>query len=160
MRIPDEIAAFLESATLAVAGTRDRGLVPHAHRPSGFGVSRDGESVVCLFAEAFCENLASSLDDNLEIALTVSQAGSHETYQLKGRRVRSAPVEAGDLLLYDSCLERGVKALAPLLGFSEETLRENLPPPTFRVDFSVREIYDQTPGPRAGRRLFPPEDPP
>jgi hypothetical protein len=157
--ISDAIADFLDRATLGIAGTRDRDLVPHVHRPSGFRFTPDKKSVVCLFPEAYAEHLSSSLEDNGEIALTVSQAVSHETYQLKGKRIESGPVQQDDLRIYESCVERAAQALGPVLGSSEQVLRENVPPPTLRVVFEVREIYDQTPGPGAGRRVFPDENP-
>jgi hypothetical protein len=155
--IPDPIVDFLDRASVAIAGTRDRNLVPHAHRPSGFRVSPDRKSVVCLFPDASSEHLSSSLSENGEIALTVSEPVSHETYQLKGKLLRLGAVEEDDFPIYADCVERAVEALGPLLGSSAQVLRENVPPPVLRVVFEVREIYDQTPGPGAGRRVFPSE---
>lgn len=156
--IPDAIADFLDTATIGIVGTRDRNLVPHVHRPSGFRVSPDKRSVVCLFPDAFAEHLKSSLEDNGEIALTVSQVVSHETYQLKGKRIESGRVQDDDPQIYRSYVERAVEVLSSVLGSSEQMLWENAPPPTLRVVFDVREVYDQTPGPGAGRRIFPDEN--
>jgi hypothetical protein len=152
--IPEAIVEFLERASIAIAGTRDRNLVPHVHRPSGFRLSPDQKSVVCLFPDAFAEHLSSSLDANGEIALTVSHPISHETYQFKGKLLHSGPVEEEDFESYRSSVERAVEQLGPVLGSAAQVLRENVPPPTLRVVFEVREVYDQAPGPGAGRRVY------
>jgi hypothetical protein len=156
--LPDQLLEFLEDATIAIVGTRGPGRAPNVHRPSGFRAGEDRKSVICYFPDVFLEGLSSALEDNGEIALTVSQAPSHETYQLKGTCIDSGPVASDDLRVYEAYLARAVPRLAPIFGLPEAVLRENIPPPTVRVRFAVREVFDQTPGPGAGRRIVPPEE--
>lgn len=156
--IPEVIVGFLERATVAMGGTRDKDLVPHAHRVSGYMVSADRHTMTCLISEGFTEALESSLQDNGEFAVTVCELPSHETYQFKGSYVGSRPVDDTDLLLYERCRGRFAERVSALLGFEEEAVRAYLPRPSVAVSFKVREIFVQTPGPAAGHRLVPREE--
>lgn len=153
--IPEPICNFLRNATLAVAGTRDQNLVPHVHRPSGWSVEGDGGTMVCLFPEAFREHLESALESNGEFAITISQSPSHESYQFKGHCLEWGPIREEDMDVFRSRVESAVEQLSGAYGFPEDALRRNAPPPVLRVRFQVREIFDQTPGPGAGRRVAP-----
>lgn len=159
VEVPDHLVEFLEDATIAIVGTRGADLAPNVHRPSAFRVGEDRKSIVCLFPEAFALGLESALRDNGEVAFTVSQVISHETYQLKGKWIDSGSPDDADGRLYQSCRERAAARLSALFGIDEATLRENIPAPSLRVRFDVREIFDQTPGPGAGRRIVPTEKP-
>ena len=158
VEIPGHLVEFLAEATIAIVGTRGPDLVPNVHRPCAFRLGEDGKSIVCLFPEAFTDGLESALRDNGEVAFTVSQVPSHETYQIKGKWIESGPIDGPDLRLYELCRERVVARISKLFGIEPATLRENVPPPALRVRFDVREIFDQTPGPGAGRRIVPSEE--
>jgi hypothetical protein len=153
MVVPEKVARLLETATVAIAGTRDADLVPHVHRVSAWRLSPDRKSVDCFFAQAFSRHLLSSLEDNGEISVTFCEVPSHETYQLKGKFVSSRPVDGDDLRVYEAYRARGVHRICELLGFSERAVRAYVPAPNLVVRLGVREIFDQTPGPDAGRRL-------
>ena len=91
--IPGKIISFLEEeATVAVAGTRDKNLIPQVHRVSGWSLDSDKTTISCLIPQEYTSNLISSLEDNGQFALTVEQIGSHETYQFKGKYVDSRPI--------------------------------------------------------------------
>ncbi len=156
--IPKKIARFLEGATVAIGGSRDENLVPHAHRISGWRVGPDEQTMTCLVAEGFTENLLPSLEDNGQFALTVCEVPSHETYQFKGNYVGSRPIDEKDLAVYELYRRRFVERVCELFGFPEDRVRTYLPHPCLAIDFRVREIYLQTPGPGAGSRLVPREE--
>jgi hypothetical protein len=158
--IPGKIIRFLEQhANLAFAGTRDRDHVPHGHRVSAWYVGADGRGLTALVAEQFTAGLVESLEDNGEIALTVEEYPSHETYQFKGRYVGHRPVQADDFAAVERSRERFVKSLRPLYPDAPEGLLGGfILKPALAVEFEVREVYLQTPGPGAGARLVPPEE--
>ena len=88
--IPGKTLAFLENeGTVAVSGTRDANLMPHIHYVSGWEVESDKRTIRCSINQAYADNLIPSLEDNGQFSLTVSQVGSHETYQFKGNYVGS-----------------------------------------------------------------------
>jgi hypothetical protein len=154
--IPGKIVRFLEQyANIAFAGTRDRSLAPCGHRVSGWRLGDDGRTLTMLVAEPI-ERLVEALDDNGQIALTVEEFPSHETYQFKGRYLRRRPLEASDLEIAERVRDRFLKGLQPVYGdMSVGSLQAFLVKPCLAVEFEVREVYVQTPGPGAGARIVP-----
>jgi hypothetical protein len=150
---------FLGRASVAIASTRDADLVPHVHFLSGWSVNPDGRSVVCLFGAAFTAGLVDRLSQNGHVALAAEVIGPHECYQFKGRYLDSRPASPADREVFESCRRRFVESVRRLLGerFSEKSLRARFHEPALAIRFEVEEIFVQTPGPAAGRRLFPPE---
>ena len=157
--IPGVMLDFLGRASVAVASTRDAGLVPHVHFLSGWFVDPERRGVVCLLPDSFSAGLAERLVQHPSFALAVEMIGSHECYQFKGRYLDSRRATEADLPVFEACRQRFVDAVTRLFGnrFSEASLRARYREPSLAVRFEVQEIYVQTPGPAAGRRLFPPE---
>jgi hypothetical protein len=104
-------------------------------------------------------HLFESLDDNGQIALTVEEIPSHETYQFKGRYLRRRAVEPVDLEVVERTRERFVRGMHPIYpDVPLFILRSFTYKPSLAVEFEVREVYLQTPGPGAGARIFPPAE--
>jgi hypothetical protein len=100
-----------------------------------------------------------SLQENGELAVTVEEFPSHETYQFKGRYLHHRGLQDGDVEIVDRLRRRFVKSLRPMYPDApEEILSAFVSPPTLAVEFEVLEIYLQTPGPGAGTRLIPPAE--
>ena len=157
--IPGKIVRFLEQyANVASAGTRDRDLVPFGHRVSGWRVGADQRTMTILFPDESTRRLVESLQQNGELAVTVEEFPSHETYQFKGRYLYHRDVLHDDVEVVDRIRLRFVKSLRPLLQQPEDVLKAFVSPPALAVEFEVSEIYLQTPGPGAGTRLIPPMD--
>jgi hypothetical protein len=158
--IPGKIIRFLdEHANLAFGGTRSRDLVPFGHRVSGWRLGADGRTLTSFVADQSTDRLIESLEDNGEFALTVEEFPSHETYQFKGRYVRHRPLQPADLEAVDRIRERYVKSMRHLFADAPEALlKKAVLTPSVAVDFEVREVYLQTPGPGAGLRLVPPAE--
>jgi hypothetical protein len=154
--IPEKIVRFLERANVSQAGSRDRNLVPHGHRVSGWRLGPDGQTLTVLIPEGSCRHLVESLEDNGRFSVTIDEYPAHEAYQFKGQYLRHRPVDGDDLEAAHQLRERflrsviqffGEEAAVPVRAFSQR--------PSLAVEFTVEEIYVQTPGPGAGARLFP-----
>jgi hypothetical protein len=158
--IPGVMVKFLERASVAVAGTRDKSLVPHVHFLSGWSVDPEG-NVVCLFSDSFADGLVTRLEETGTLALTAEVIGPHECYQFKGRYVDARPATDADRATSAACRQRFVEGVRKHLGerFTEPSLRARFQPPSTAVRIAVDEIYVQTPGPAAGKRLYPAETP-
>jgi hypothetical protein len=156
--IPAKLVRFLEQyATVAFAGIRDRDLVPFGHRVSGWRVGADHRTMTILVPDEFLEKLVESLQHNGELAVTVEEFPSHETYQFKGRYLHHRGIQDGDAEIADRVRRRFAKSLRTLYPDApEDVLNAFVSPPSLAVEFEVREIYLQTPGPGAGTRLIPP----
>ena len=155
--IPGKLVRFLEHhANVAFAGTRDRDLVPFGHRVSGWRVGADHRTITILFPDEFLPNLIESLQQNGELAVTVEEFPSHETYQFKGRYLRHRGIQDDDLENTERLRQRFVKSLRPMYTHAaDDILKGFVSPPSLAVDFEVQEIFLQTPGPGAGTRLIP-----
>ena len=155
--IPGKLVRFLEQyANVAFAGVRDGNLVPFGHRVSGWRVAPDHRTMTVVFPEDSLSRLVESLQHNGELAVTLEEFPSHETYQFKGRYLRHRAVEDGDFEIVERLRRRYVKSLRPLFpNGNEDVLNAFFSPPALAVDFEVLEVYLQTPGPGAGTRLVP-----
>ena len=156
--IPGKLVRFLEQyANVAFAGVRDRHLVPFGHRVSGWRVGPDPGTITVLFPEDSLARLVESLQHNGELAVTLEESPSHETYQFKGSYLRHRAAEDGDFEVVERVRRRWVKSLKSLFPDGvESVMNAFFSPPALAVDFEVHEIYLQTPGPGAGTRLVPP----
>jgi len=156
--IPGRIVRFLDRANVSHAGTRDRNLVPHGHRVSGWRLGSDGRTLTVLLPDGARPHLIESLEDNGQFAVTVEEYPAHETYQFKGRYVRHRPAGDEDIEVVERLRERFVNSVIQLFGEAAAgPLRAFSQRPSLAVEFVVEEIYVQTPGPGAGARLFPAE---
>jgi len=72
--------------------------------------------------------------------------------------VSSRPSNEGDVADFERCRGRFAERVASLFGFPVDASRAFVPEPSIAVTFQVREIFVQTPGPAAGRRLVPREE--
>ncbi len=161
--IPGKIVRFLEQhANTGVAGTRDRDLVPYGCRVSAWRVHPDGHTMTLFIPEPLVDRVIVSLEENGQLAVTVGEHQTHETYQLKGMYVSHRAVGADDLPLVTRFRERFVRSIRSQIppGVPEAFVGGfAVPDPTVAVDVDIREVYLQTPGPGAGGRLYPPPEP-
>jgi hypothetical protein len=158
--IPGKLVRFLEQyANVAFAGIRDRDLVPFGHRVSGWQVGADRRTMTVLFPEESLDRLLELLRHNGELAVTVEEFPSHETYQFKGHYLRHRELREDDTEIVDRVRRRFAKSLRPIYAdVPEDILKSFVSPPSLAVEFEVHEIYLQTPGPGAGTRLIPPAE--
>jgi hypothetical protein len=138
------------------AGTRDDDRIPRSHRVWGVRLHPD-DSVTFMVPPYGTEDLEACAVSDRHVALTIGELPSHETYQLKGRAVRVAPPSADDLSYFRAYRER-MCAHIVTLGFPEPLARAWLLDPMLTVTMRTEEAFVQTPGPGAGRRLWPEEE--
>ena len=155
--IPHRIVRFLEhDANLAFAGTRDRHLVPCGHRVSAWQVGNNRRTLTAYVGETFTDGLLEALEDNGQLALTVEEFPSHETYQFKGQFLRHRPIADDDLALVDRVRDRFVRRMKSLnTDVPPSALSDYILKPSLAVEFEVHDIFVQTPGPGAGKRVEP-----
>jgi hypothetical protein len=160
--IPGLLLKFLDRASLGFAGTRNRDLVPHFQWVAGWAVEPDRASLAFFVDELFGARLLKDVAECPRLALTIEHIGPHETYQFKGDFGESRPMELPDRAASDRCRERfvrDVQAIDTRWGFTREMLERYHGQPSLAVVLRVDEVFLQTPGPGAGRRLVPPERP-
>lgn len=126
--------------------------MPHVHRT--WGVRVEDERHVTVFVPDYSlAHLEASIADNGEVALVVGEPVSHETYQLKGKVTRIGPAPAADVADFDAHANLIAELFAPQYSAPVEALRAHLGNPALSLTFEVRDVYLQTPGPGAGKRV-------
>lgn len=150
--ISDDVLAFLGGGKSVVVGTCDSQLCPEAARAAGLRPHLDRTHVSLFLPDAVCARTLQNLRDNGRIAIGLSYPPDHRSLQLKGVMTDMAAATEEDLAFVRTYLA-ALAAELSVVGLPEHVvLRVNYEPCT-RVVVRVAEIFDQTPGPEAGRRL-------
>jgi len=156
--IDDELKTFLEGPVSVLVGTRDSRLVPEITRAWGARVAEDRQRVSLCVPLATSRKTLDNLESNGEIAVTFSLPTNCRTFQLKGRHATAAEPDGSDL----AAVERHRDAFAAInepLGhprqYVERFWRAEIETSAVLVKilFAPEQVFDQTPGPGAGRSL-------
>jgi hypothetical protein len=156
--ISDELKTLIEGPVSVLVGTRDSRLVPEITRAWGPVVSEDRQSVSLCVPLATSRKTLDNLEANGQIAVTFSLPTNYRTFQLKGRHARTAEPESTDLAV----VERHRDAFGEVnasLGQPREVIEAfwraeiETSAVLVRISFEPDQVFDQTPGPGAGRRL-------
>jgi hypothetical protein len=148
----DELSEHMASGVVMYVATRDAGLMPESMVAMGAKAECERGVVTVYLPKALAEPTRKNLEDNGEVALTMTRPRDHKSIQVKGkaREVREA-VEAKRELqaVHRAAL---VECFAGV-GIPREITRRVVWWPSLAVEIDVREVYSQTPGPRAGERM-------
>jgi len=153
--IPDRVVETIHGAAVMYVGTRDERLRPAQTFVIGAVVHSDHKTVTFFVPESRAERILSDLKNNGGVALSVGLP-THEAYQLKGAYISSRPTDAKDRAVQElhrsKVLSARLQAGAPeqvvkplILGFAYQ--------PGVAITFRVEEVFLQTPGPEAGKKI-------
>lgn len=146
-----EVAAFLGSGVAIMVATRDAELRPEIVRGWGPELRDDGLALdLCLNVPAGSAARA-NLEANGAIAINCTRPSTYRAMQIKGRVVEVRVPGERDL----------ARAQDHAAAFTADTAKVGAPAPVahyvgaidLAVTVEIEELYDQTPGPAAGRRL-------
>jgi len=150
-----ELIRFIESGVSLGAASRDKRLLPSLVRVLACRVDRAQGSLRLLLARSQSEQLLRDSLDCDQIALVLSDPLTHRTWQIKGDKVRECVVLSDDLQSIQQHIA-DFSAVIGALGFAPAftaALYEHRPDDVVAIRFSPRELFDQTPGPRAGEKV-------
>lgn len=150
--LPAELVDFVESGVSILVGTRDADRRPEAMRASGCIAARDGSRLSLLVNAQTARRTVANLEAGSPIAITFSRPLDHRTVQIKGpcRGVHAGgPAEEHAARRY---IELYSDALYTI-GLSRAFVRRMRVVPCVALEVEIHELYEQTPGPAAGRRL-------
>jgi hypothetical protein len=152
--LPADLVEFFESGVSILVATRDAQLRPACARGAGARV-RASEGIVTVYLpEAVAAPTVANVVANGRIAVTFSRPLTHYSIQVKGTCDGSRPGTEED---------RAVQ-LRYRAAYCEQLHAVGLPRaaaarlawwPSVALDVAVRDLFVQTPGPNAGRRLVP-----
>jgi hypothetical protein len=152
--IPDWIVALLHTGVSVMVGTRDATLMPECTRAWGIRLTPNCGSLTILLSETFAGKTLDNLRANGMLAVTCTRPTDHITCQLKGRVRRITPVTAIDRELSQHW-HREFSTELKAVGVSSSLIEGWIVEPTVAVEVDVTEVFDQTPGPGAGRKVRP-----
>jgi pyridoxamine 5'-phosphate oxidase-like protein len=152
--IPPRVIECLRGPSVMQLGTRDADLRPaHAHA-SAAHVDEQASTVTVFITTERAKRALGDLANNGRVAFTLSQA-SHESYQLKGTFLDSRPATEEDERYQAACRDTLWREVSKV--FPEELMKPLFLgaayKPSMAITFRVEEVYLQTPGPEAGKRI-------
>lgn len=145
------LKAFLEAAVAVVVGTRDAELTPETCRAWGPRVLADGRSVELLVDRAPAARTLANLAQNGLAAVNFVD-DTYRAVQLKGRCAEAGEADTCDRERAERHHARYARALARF-GLDPGISRLHWSTDVVKLRLSVAALFDQTPGPAAGRPL-------
>jgi len=155
LTLSTELIRFIESGVSLGAASRDRRCVPSLSRVLACRVDRAQGNLRLWLARSQSEQLLRDAFDCNQIALVLSDPRTHRTWQIKGDSVQQCQVASDDLIWIQQHIEDFSAVIGPL-GFSPAfatALYDHHPDDLAAIRFTPRELFDQTPGPRAGEKV-------
>ena len=135
-----------------MVGTRDASLMPECTRAWGIRVGADRGTVIVLLSEAFAGHTLDNLRENGRIAVTCTRPTDHITCQLKGQVRSMKPLTSANRETSRQWHREFIaelKAIGVPSALGEAWIVE----PTVAVEMAVTDVFDQTPGPGAGKKI-------
>ncbi|MBY5355960.1 hypothetical protein HFO94_20945 [Rhizobium leguminosarum] len=150
-----QLAEFIESPVMILFATRDEAGRPMIGR--GSGVRFDRQSGYLHFLASHCQwpKAVGEALAGRPIATTFVRAADYKAFQIKGRVLEAEPADAAGLALGQAYVaEQLAQMLA--LGVTRMQLSSTLSDRELVcLTIEPQAIFEQTPGPGAGRRLTP-----
>ena len=150
--IPQPIVELLSTGVSVVVGTRDGSLMPECTRAWGIRVEADHTRVTVFLTEAFAGKTVENLHENGMIAVSCTRPTDHITCQLKGRirTIRRANRQDQD---ESRRWFRDFQGELTAIGVPQTLSEAWIAEPDLAVEIDVVDVFDQTPGPGAGRSV-------
>jgi hypothetical protein len=145
-----ELVEYMESGVSLLLGTRDAALRPASARAFGVEVDAPSSTATVFIAAAGTGITLSNLRDNGRLALTFSRPIDHRSLQVKGRVLSISETDERQRGVQDRYFSRFAEGLI-FTGLQQNLLRRIRYFPSYAVHFQIESMFDQTPGPGAGR---------
>ncbi len=153
--LPDRIIEAIHGPAVMSAGTRDEQLHPAHTLVVGAVVHPDKEVVTFFVPESRSQQILRNLKHNGRVALGINLL-THEAYQLKGTFLSSRPGDEKDRAVQEIYRSKLLSTMLQF-GYPEPIVRPfvlgTIYHPAVAITFRVEEIFLQTPGPEAGKKL-------
>jgi hypothetical protein len=145
-----ELLEYMESGVSLLIGTRDAALRPASARGFGVEIDAPARAATVFLPAPGAEVTLGNLRDNGQIALTFSRGFDHRSLQVKGRLLSLEAANERQHRLQDRYFALFSEGLI-FIGHRQELLRRVRYYPSYALSFRIESMFDQTPGPGAGR---------
>lgn len=149
---PHKLQRFIEGGISVFVGTADADRIPTCCRAIALTTRDNFETVTVYLPAATGQETIANVATTRRVAIAATEPLSHGSIQIKGvsRGVRLAP--PADEELVRTRLHQFADVLADL-GLPRHVTHRITHWPAFAIEVSVEEVFDQTPGPKAGTPL-------
>jgi hypothetical protein len=153
--LPPELFGLLEGPSILYLATRDAALQPSSVFAAGLEAAADGRELTVFLPAVVAAPTLANLRDNGQMALAVGRPTDHRTMQIKGTWLGERRTDDADRARVERQHEALTQELG-LVGVPRSIWRRMAWWPSLALRMEVREVFVQTPGPKAGERCQPP----
>lgn len=152
MTTDHKLQRFVEGGISVFVGTVDADRIPTCCRAIALSTKNNFETVTVYVPAATGQETIANVATTRRVAISCSEPLSHGSIQIKGvsRNVRLAP--PSDEAFVRARLHELADVLAEL-GLPRRVTHRVAHWPAFAIEVSVEQVFDQTPGPKAGSPL-------
>ena len=153
--LSDRVIEVIQGPAIMHVATRNESFRPFQVSAIGAIVHPDRETVTFFVPESRSERILNDLQSNGRVALAFGIV-THEAYQAKGSYLSSRPAEAKEQALQEICRAKILSSFIQA-GYPEQIIRPYILgtayQPAVAITFRVEEVFLQTPGPDAGKKI-------
>jgi hypothetical protein len=152
--IDPQAAALLQADSSLIVGSVDAAGMPCSNRAWSIRVHDDGTRLRVVIpedAEVLCENIRSTG----RVAVTATNIVTLESVQVKGEASNLGPETDDDRPHREHHIEVFTTAVQQVDGTRYDLMVRAVPVSFVAFDLAVHEVFDQTPGPKAGKQTAP-----
>lgn len=153
--LPDRVIEVIQGPAIMHVGARNENLRPFQVFAIGAVVHPDRETITFFVPESRSERILNDFKSNGKVALAVGMA-THEAYQVKGSYLSSRPTEAKERAIQEIYRAKLLSSFIQA-GYPEQLARPLILGmayhPSVAITFRVEEVFLQTPGPDAGKKI-------
>lgn len=148
----EKIRRSLEGGNSILVGSSDPARLPSCCRGIAIRASEDLATITVFVPVTTSRDVVANVAMSRRAAVVASAPIGHESVQFKGmaKDVRLAPDE--DEAFLRERLDQWAEVIARV-GLPRRITRRIAYWPAFAIDISIDEIYEQTPGPKAGASI-------
>jgi hypothetical protein len=150
----EELAEHMASGVVIYVATRDRDLAPESVFAMGAKAECERRVVTVYLPAlpALSEATLRNIEDNGQVAITLTRPSDHKSVQVKGRALRVRQGNEADREIQTIHRAALVEQFAGI-GVPRATTRRLVWWPSVAVEVEVSEVFAQTPGPGSGERI-------
>ncbi|MGA0570317.1 hypothetical protein ACO2Q9_06310 [Variovorax sp. VNK109] len=153
-----EFIAIIDRGVSSIVASRSLDMKPSIMRAVGARITPDGTHVTVFVSRPASRQLLQDIATTGTVSVVFSVPFTHQTVQVKASRgVEIRPAGEQDrpvLARYLKSMEFEIGRVGYGPAFTRKMLSHDLAQ-TVAIGFTPEQAFDQTPGPRAGRRMEP-----
>jgi hypothetical protein len=152
--IDSQAAALLQADSSLIVGSVDAAGMPYSNRAWAIRVLDEGTRlrvVISDDAAVLCDNIRTTG----RVAITATNIITLDSVQVKGEGSNLGPENDEDRRQRQDHIEMFKAAVQRVDGTRYEVMDRLIPVSFLAFDLAVFEVFDQTPGPKAGKQTAP-----